>query len=64
LKISFGLSCSLCPLHTSATISSQTNELRRMLPGRWKKIIKQGISGEVHYFEHEFGRVAGVKYIP
>jgi hypothetical protein len=37
-------------------------ELRRLLAGRWKKVIKQGNSGEVHYFEHESGRVAGVKY--
>jgi len=37
-------------------------ELRRLLPGRWRKVIKQGNSGEAHYFEHESGRVAGVKY--
>jgi hypothetical protein len=37
-------------------------ELRRLLAGRWRKVIKQGKSGEVHYFEHESGRVAGVKY--
>lgn len=39
-------------------------ELRRLNAGRWKKIIRQGNSGEVHYFEHESGRVAGVKYFP
>ena len=37
-------------------------ELRRVLSGRWKKVIKQGNSGEVHYFEHASGRVAGVKF--
>lgn len=26
-------------------------------------VIKQGDSGEVHYFEHASGRVAGVKFI-
>ena len=37
-------------------------ELRRLCAGRWKKVIKQGNSGEVHYFEHESGKVAGVKF--
>jgi hypothetical protein len=37
-------------------------ELRRLRPGRWQKVIKQGNSGEVHYFEHHSGRVAGVKF--
>jgi hypothetical protein len=37
-------------------------ELWRLLSGRWEKIIKQGNSGEVHDFEHAFGRVAGVKF--
>jgi len=37
-------------------------ELRRLSPGRWQKIIKQGNSGEVHYFEHSSGSVAGVKF--
>ena len=39
-------------------------ELRSLHAGRWKKIIKQGNSGEAHYFEHESGRVAGVKFFP
>lgn len=39
-------------------------ELRRLRSGLWKKIIKQGIVGEVHYFEHKSGNVAGVKFIP
>jgi hypothetical protein len=39
-------------------------ELRRLFAGRWRKVIKQGNVGEVHYFEHESGRVAGVKYFP
>jgi hypothetical protein len=38
--------------------------LRQLLPGRWQKVIKQGVPGEVHYFEHASGRVADVKYIP
>ncbi len=37
-------------------------ELRRLRFGKWKKIIKQGNFGEVHYFEHESGDVAGVKF--
>ncbi len=37
-------------------------ELRRLRPGRWQKVIKQGNSGEVHYFEHSSGQVAGVKF--
>jgi hypothetical protein len=38
--------------------------LRQLLPGRWQKVIKQGNNGEVHYFEHASGHVAGVKYYP
>lgn len=37
-------------------------ELRRLRPGRWQKVIKQGNRGEVHYFEHSSGHVAGVKF--
>lgn len=37
-------------------------ELRRLRAGRWKKVIKQGNVGELHYFEHESGSVAGVKF--
>ena len=36
--------------------------LRNLHAGRWKKVIKKGNSGEVHYFEHESGQVAGVKF--
>jgi hypothetical protein len=36
--------------------------LRSLLSGKWQKVIKQGNIGEVHYFEHESGQVAGVKY--
>jgi hypothetical protein len=36
--------------------------LRLLLPGRWQKVIKQGNIGEVHYFEHQSGQVAGVKF--
>jgi hypothetical protein len=38
--------------------------LRELLPGRWRKVIKKGNVGEVHYFEHESGQVAGVKFLP
>ena len=37
-------------------------ELRRLRAGRWQKVIKCGNIGEVHYFEHRSGRVAGVKF--
>jgi hypothetical protein len=38
--------------------------LQQLLPGRWRKVIKRGNIGEVHYFEHASGKVAGVKYFP
>lgn len=38
-------------------------ELRRLRNGRWRKVIKLGDQGEIHYFEHESGNVAGVKYV-
>ncbi|MHB1425666.1 MAG: hypothetical protein ACYC3I_21060 [Gemmataceae bacterium] len=38
--------------------------LRQLLSGRGQKVIKKGNSGEVHYFEHVSGQVAGVKYYP
>jgi hypothetical protein len=38
--------------------------LRQLLPGRWQKIVKSGDTGEVHYFEHLSGQVAGVKFFP
>lgn len=38
--------------------------LRSLLPGKWQKVIKQGNIGEVHYFEHESGQVADVKFFP
>lgn len=37
-------------------------ELRRLRTGRWQKVVKQGDVGEVHYFEHKSGSVAGVKF--
>lgn len=37
-------------------------ELRRRRPGHRQKVIKQGNSGEVHYFEHASGNGAGVKF--
>lgn len=39
-------------------------ELRRLRPGRWQKVIKPGNLGEVHYFKHQSGSVAGVKFFP
>ena len=36
--------------------------LRQLLPGKWQKVIKNGNTGEVHYFEHVSGQVAGVKF--
>ena len=38
--------------------------LRQLLAGKWQKVIKKGNSGEVHYFEHSSGQVAGVKFFP
>ena len=38
--------------------------LRQLLPGKWQKVIKNGNMGEVHYFEHSSGQVAGVKFFP
>jgi len=37
-------------------------QLRLLLPGKWQKVIKTGRRGEVHYFEHSSGHVAGVKF--
>lgn len=36
--------------------------LQSLLPGRWRKVIKKGNIGEIHYFEHASGQVAGVKF--
>jgi hypothetical protein len=36
--------------------------LRKLLSGKWQKVIKAGSIGEAHYFEHESGQVAGVKF--
>ncbi len=38
--------------------------LRQLLTGQWQKVIKKGNSGDVHYFEHASGQVAGVKFFP
>lgn len=38
--------------------------LRELLAGKWQKVIKDGNSGEIHYFEHASGKVAGVKFFP
>jgi len=45
----------------NAAVLRHLCELR---PGRWQKVIKKGNSGEVHYFEHASGHVAGVKFFP
>jgi RHS repeat-associated protein len=37
-------------------------KLREVLPGRWKKVYRKGVDGtEIHYFEHESGKVFNVK---
>jgi len=43
-------------------------ELKKMLqaalPGRWSKVYHKGADGtELHYFEHESGRVFNVKHV-
>lgn len=38
--------------------------LRDLRAGKWQKVIKKGHFGEVHYFEHVSGYVAGVKFLP
>ena len=41
-------------------------ELRRRLPGDWRKVYQRGTDGSsVHYFEHKStGKVWGVRYQP
>ena len=46
------------PVHNRAVM----RVLRNLQAGRWHKVIKKGNSGEVHYFKHESGQVAGVKF--
>jgi hypothetical protein len=38
--------------------------LTQLLSGKWQKVIKRGNFGDLHYFEHESGQVADVKYFP
>ncbi len=38
--------------------------LQKLSDGTWQKVMKQGEGGEVHYFEHASGQVAGVKFFP
>lgn len=38
--------------------------LQELRSGTWRKVIQQGNVGEVHYFEHASGQVAGVKFFP
>lgn len=36
--------------------------LRQVLPGKWSKVYRYGMDGtELHYFEHESGKVCFVK---
>jgi len=35
-------------------------ELTRALPGEWKKVIRQGKTMDLLYFEHKSGRVAEI----
>jgi len=38
--------------------------LQTALPGRWFKVYHKGADGsELHYFEHESGRVFNVKHV-
>jgi RHS repeat-associated protein len=40
------------------------DELRKTLPGQWKKVYKKGVDGsEIHYFEHASGKVFDVKHV-
>jgi hypothetical protein len=48
------------PVRNKAVI----RELQHLRTGPWKKVIKKGNLGEVHYFEHESGWVAGIKFFP
>ncbi|MBI1902762.1 MAG: hypothetical protein HYS13_16820 [Planctomycetia bacterium] len=48
------------PVRNAAVLA----HLRQLLAGKWQKVIKDGNTGEVHYFEHESGQVAGVKFFP
>jgi len=52
------------PVRGGATVRNRAvlRELRLLRVGKWKKVIKQGDFGEVHYFEHESGCVANVKF--
>jgi len=39
--------------------------LRTVLPGRWQKVYHYGMDGsEVHYCQHESGKVFDVEYHP
>src|SRR5688572_28283698 len=36
--------------------------LRSLAAGKWQKVYKYGVGGEVHYFEYASGQVADVKF--
>jgi len=52
------------PLKGSALKYPVRNKRLRLLSGSWQKVIKPGNTGEIHYFEHGTGQVAGVKFFP
>jgi len=56
--------CLFVVLSSTRAVRNQAvlRELRHLRVGRWKKVIKQGNFGEVHYFEHESGSIASVKF--
>ena len=51
-----------CAIKYPVRNSAVLQYLRQLLAGRWQKVIKKGNNGEVHYFEHVSGQVAGVKF--
>lgn len=40
------------------------SQLRTLRTGTWRKVIKHGAPGAIHFFEHVSGHVADVKYFP
>lgn len=52
------------PIKLRVHNNSLLRHLRELRPGQWRKVLKGGSTGEIHYFEHESGAVAGVKFFP
>jgi len=46
----------------SVSDSSVLAYLQTLLPGKWEKVVSVGRPGNVHYFQHVTGHVAGVKH--